>query len=347
MQAFSDAKIKADLKGWTKVIRAYTRPSTRKAMVQILNTFVPYLAIWVLMYFAFDYSYLLTLLLAIAAAFFTVRIFIIQHDCGHQNYFRKRWMNQLVGMACSFFSAIPYRYWALNHNFHHVHSGQLETRDIGDVNTLTVNEYRALSPWRKFRYRLFRTPFVMFVLGPIYYIGVVNRVPFSKIDNMKKTLGKLISDNLLLAIGYLVLGFLIGWQKFLLIQIPVVFFFGVIAIWFFYVQHQHEHAYKSWKPNWDYLLSAIKGSTFYKLPRPLNWLTGNIGYHHIHHLSSGIPNYNLRKCAEENPIFQKYVTKVTFWKSLCYVKHKLWDEETSRMISFSEFRQIEQRRMAA
>lgn len=347
MQPFSDAKIKADLKGWTRKIKKYAKPSNKKAIIQILNTFLPYLAIWVLMFFAFDYSYLLTLGLAIIAAFFTVRIFIIQHDCGHQNYFRKKWMNQVVGMSCSFFSAIPYRYWALNHNFHHVHSGQLETRDIGDVNTLTVNEYRALGYWGRLRYRLFRTPFVMFVLGPIYYIAFVNRLPFSKIDTMKRTLAKLISDNLLLAAGYLVLGFLIGWQKFILIQVPVIFFFGMIAIWFFYVQHQHEHAYKSWKDNWDYLLSAIKGSTFYKLPRPLNWLTGNIGYHHIHHLSSGIPNYNLRKCAEENPIFQKYVTKVTFWKSFNYVKHKLWDEESCRMISFSEFRKMEKLRAAA
>lgn len=343
-----EAHIKKDLKGWTKIVRKYTKPNIGKAFVQILNTFIPYVALWVLMYFSLDWSYWITLGLAIIAGFFTVRIFIIQHDCGHQNYFKRKWMNQLVGSLCSPFSFIPYRYWAATHNFHHVHSGQLETRDVGDINTLTVREYRALSVGKRFQYRLFRSPVVMFVVGPIYYLAVVNRLPLaSQVEGWRKALTKLISDNLVLAAAYLAIGFLVGWQKFLLIQIPITVFFGIIAVWFFYVQHQHEHAYKSQKANWDYLVSAIKGSTFYKLPKLLNWLTGNIGYHHIHHLSSGIPNYNLRKCAEENPVFQKYVTKITFWKSLKLMTHKLWDEETSRMITFREFRRAERIRKAA
>lgn len=347
MQDTLDQKIKTDLKGWTKIIRKYTKPSSKKAVIQILNTFLPYLTVWTLMYLSLEWSYWITLGLAIVAGFLTVRIFIIQHDCGHQNYFKYRWMNQLVGSFCSAFSFIPYRYWAVNHNFHHVHSGQLETRDIGDIDTLTVKEYRALNKWRRFKYRLFRNPFVMFILGPIYYLGIVNRLPFSSLDGHRKTLMKLISDNLLLAGIYLVVGFLLGWKKFLMVQIPITIIFGIIAVWFFYVQHQHEHAYKTWKENWDYLLSAIKGSTYYKLPRFMHWLTGNIGYHHIHHLSSGIPNYNLRKCAEENPIFQKYVTKITFWKSLKLINHKLWDEESARMITFAEFHQKERLRQAA
>ncbi len=342
-----EKKIKRDLKGWTKIVRKYTKPSSTKALIQILNTFIPYLALWVLMYFSLNWSYLITLALAVVAGFFTVRIFIIQHDCGHQNYFKRKWMNQVVGSFCSPFSFIPYRYWAVNHNFHHVHSGQLETRTVGDIDTLTVAEYRALTPIKRFRYRLFRNPFVLFFIGPIYYLAVVNRLPLSQIEGWRKTLTKLISDNLIVAGAYCLVGFLVGWQKFLLIQIPVTIFFGIIAVWFFYVQHQHEHAYKSWKANWDYLISAIKGSTYYKLPRFMHWLTGNIGYHHIHHLSSGIPNYNLRKCAEENPIFQKYVTKITFWKSLKLITHKLWDEESSRMITFAEFRKMEKMRMAA
>lgn len=344
MQDSVNQKIKKDLKGWTKIVRQYAKPSRKKAVIQILNTFVPYIGIWILMYFSLEWHYGITLALAVAAAFLTVRIFIIQHDCGHQNYFKRKWMNQLVGSFCSPFSFIPYRYWASNHNFHHVHSGQLETRDIGDIDTLTVEEYRALDKWGRFKYRLFRHPIVMFFIGPIYYLAVVNRLPLATFEGWKKTVTNVVSDNLIIAAVYVIIGFLIGWEKFLMIQIPITIFFGVIAVWFFYVQHQHEHAYKQWKKNWDYLLSAIKGSTYYKLPRLMHWLTGNIGYHHIHHLSSGIPNYNLRKCAEENPIFQKYVTKITFWKSLKLMHHKLWDEKTERMITIKEFKRLEQTR---
>lgn len=347
MEQNIEEKIKKDLKGWTKIIRKYTKPSSKKALIQILNTFIPYIGIWILMYFSLEWSYFITLALAVVAAFFTVRIFIIQHDCGHQNYFKRKWMNQLVGSICSPFSFIPFNYWATNHNFHHVHSGQLETRSVGDIDTLTVEEYRAMGGWDRFKYRLFRHPLVLFFVGPIYYLAIVNRLPLARVKGWKKTLLNLTFDNLLVAGVYLALGFLIGWKKFLMVQIPVTIFFGIIAVWFFYVQHQHEHAYKSWKANWDYLISAIKGSTYYKLPRIMHWLTGNIGYHHIHHLSSGIPNYNLRKCAEENPIFQKHVTKITFWKSLKLMTHKLWDEDSGRMITFKEFKKIEEVRMAA
>jgi omega-6 fatty acid desaturase (delta-12 desaturase) len=347
MQNNIEEKIKTDLKGWTKIVSKYTKPSSSKALIQILNTFIPYIAIWVLMYFSLEWSYFITLGLAVIAAFFTVRIFIIQHDCGHQNYFKRKWMNQVVGSICSPFSFIPYNYWATNHNFHHVHSGQLETRSVGDIDTLTVEEYLAMGTWDRLKYRIFRHPFVLFFVGPIYYLAIVNRLPLARVKGWKKTLFNLTFDNLLVAAVYVILAFFIGWKKFLMVQIPVTVFFGIIAVWFFYVQHQHEHAYKSWKANWDYLISAIKGSTYYKLPRIMHWLTGNIGYHHIHHLSSGIPNYNLRKCAEENPIFQKYVTKITFWKSLKLMSHKLWDEDSGRMITFKEFKKIEQIRMAA
>jgi omega-6 fatty acid desaturase (delta-12 desaturase) len=342
-----EEKIRKDLKGWTKIVSKYTKPSGRKALIQILNTFIPYTAIWVLMYFSLEWSYFITLGLAVIAAFFTVRIFIIQHDCGHQNYFKRKWMNQLIGSFCSPFSFIPFNYWATNHNFHHVHSGQLETRSVGDIDTLTVEEYRAMGAWDRLKYRMFRHPLVLFFVGPVYYLAIVNRLPFAHVKGWKKTLLNLTFDNLLVAAVYVVVALLIGWKKFLMVQIPVTVFFGIIAVWFFYVQHQHEHAYKAWKANWDYLISAIKGSTYYKLPRVIHWLTGNIGYHHIHHLSSGIPNYNLRKCAEENPIFQKYVTKITFWKSLKLMSHKLWDEDSGRMITFKEFKKIEQIRMAA
>ena len=336
-----DSRIKKDLKGWTRIVRRYQKPSTRKAFIQITNTFLPFLALWVLMYFTYDYSKLLTLGIGVIAGFFMVRIFIIQHDCGHQSFFKKTWLNNLTGVACSVFSSIPFRYWATNHNFHHVHSGKLEVRDIGDIDTLTVEEYRQKGWLGRLGYRAFRHPIVMFIVGPAWYIGVVNRLPLARLEGWRKTLTGLLPNNLLILGLYLLLGFLIGWAKFFFIQLSVIMFFGIIAVWFFYVQHQHEATYKKWSDNWDYLLSAIRGSTYYKLPRLVQWLTGNIGFHHIHHLNSGIPNYNLEKCAKENPVFQRYVTIVGFRESLKCLQHKLWYDAEERMISFREFYRLE------
>ena len=234
-------------------------------------------------------------------------------------------------------SFIPFEYWAVNHNFHHTHSGQLETREIGDIPTLTVSEYTARTKFQRFRYRVYRNPFVMFVIGPMFYIFVTNKWPFAGVHGMRKAWRQITISNLSMLVVYFVFAGLIGWKSFLFVQLPITIAFGVIAVWFFYVQHQHEHTYKQWKDNWDYLTAAMKGSSYYKLPKWLHWFTGNIGYHHIHHLSSGIPNYNLAKCAEENPIFQKYVTQLTFLESLKCLRHKLWDESNQRMITFREY----------
>lgn len=336
-----DLTIQRELKGWPQIVRKYHTPSVKSAFSQMLSSFIPYLGLWVLMYFSLEWHYSITLALAVVNAFFLVRIFIIQHDCGHQSFFKSRFWNNIVGFCCSFCSSIPYRYWAINHNFHHVHNGQLEHIDIGDITTATVKEYREFSAIKRFGYRLYRLPPVMFVLGPLYYIVVVNRLPFARVKGWKKTTLDLIPNNLGHAVFYIVLAWLLGWKNFLLIQLPVTILFGTIAVWFFYVQHQHERTYKQWSKNWDYLLSAIRGSTFYKLPRMFNWLTGNIGYHHIHHLSSRIPNYNLQRCANENPKFQKYITTIGFVESLKCMFHKLWDEEQERMITFKEFYQRE------
>lgn len=331
-----DKEIKEALKGWTRKIKQYQKPSTSKAIWQITNTFLPFIGLWVLMYLSLSWHIAITIALAPLNAFLMVRIFIIQHDCGHQSFTKSTAWNNVIGWFCSIFSSIPYKYWATNHNFHHVHSGQLEYRDIGDIDTLTVKEFRAKSSWNRFKYKLFRSAPVMFVLGPIYYLGVVNRLPFARVKGWKKTLTDLFIDNSMMILAYCLFTLWLGW-KFVIIQAIIVALFGIIAVWFFYVQHQHEHAYKHWQKNWDYLLSAIRGSTYYNLPKFMHWLTGNIGFHHIHHLSSGIPNYNLPKCAKENPIFQRFVTTITFTESLRCIRHKLWDEEQQRMISFREF----------
>ncbi|MEM9884807.1 MAG: fatty acid desaturase [Bacteroidota bacterium] len=342
-----DQEIKEKLKNWKKIIKKYQQPSTKKAVIQLLNSFLPFLGLWVLMYFSLRWSYWITLGLGIINCFFLVRIFIIQHDCGHQSFLKKRSWNNAVGFACSFFSSIPYNYWSRVHSFHHGHVGQLDFRDIGDINFLTVEEFRALSPWGRFKYRIFRNPFVLFAIVPMIYMGIMLRFPFNKIKGWRDTKRKQLLNNALLLLLYVGLGFLVGWKAFLMVQIPIFWFFGIVSFWFFYVQHQHEEGYMRWKKNWDYLLAAIKGSTYYKLPRLFQWLTGNIGFHHIHHLSSRIPNYQLAKCAKDNPILQKYATTITFRESLKTVFNKLWDEQSHRMISFREFYRMERVRLNA
>jgi len=330
-------EIKRSLKNWKDIVKRYHKPDWKKATMQIITSFGPYLALWVLMYFSLRWSIWLTILLGMLNAFFLVRIFIIQHDCGHQSFFKSKGLNNVIGFICSFFSFIPYKYWARVHNFHHGHSGQIETWDIGDIPTLTVKQYNEKGWWGKLGYRIWRLPIITFVIAPVYYLVVSNRIPTIKLKNWKRLMTVQIRNNIAIALVYIALGYFLGWGQFLFVQFLIVFIFGIIAFWFFYVQHQHEQSYKQWKDNWDYVVAAIRGSTHYKLPRVFQWLSGNIGIHHIHHLSSLIPNYNLERCMNENPVLNKHVTVVTFWKSLKLISHKLWDEERQRMISFREY----------
>lgn len=336
---YSNQEIKEALHDWPVRFKVYAEANTSKAVWQAITTFGPFLAIWVLMYYSLGWSYWITLGLAVLNAFFMVRIFIIQHDCGHRSFLKNQSWNKFIGWACSLFSIIPFRYWAQVHDFHHGHSGQLEEeiRDIGDIKLMTVEEFRNASKGERLAYRIFRMPIITFIIGPSIYLLYNNRLPLVKFNGWKRDNIWLQFNNLLIVAAYILLGWWLGWKAFLLIHVPIVFFFSIIAVWFFYVQHQHEYTYKHWKDNWDYLLSAIRGSTFYQLPRFMHWLTGNIGYHHIHHLNSKIPSYQLVRCAQENPDLQRYVTSVTFTESLSYMFNKLWDEQTERMISFREY----------
>jgi acyl-lipid omega-6 desaturase (Delta-12 desaturase) len=280
--------------------------------------------------------------LGLVNAFFLVRIFIIQHDCGHQSFTGSRKMNDIIGFICSGLSLIPYKYWAKAHNFHHGHCGRLEEdiRDIGDMPLLTVEEYRAMSSIKRLGYRLFRMPLILLTAGSVYYILVHNRFAIIKQQGFEVARKSLIWSNLYMA-GLFGAGILIfGASTFLKIHLPIVLFFSVMAFFAFFIQHQHEFAYKKWKDEWTYVMAALKGSTYWKLPRVFQWLTGNIGIHHVHHLSSLIPNYNLQRCNDENPAFQEMVTVISFSDSLKIFFNKLWDEQQERMITFSEYRQL-------
>lgn len=337
MKRYSNQEIAEAFKNWPVRFKAYAQTNRSKAIWQIITSYGPFFATWVLMYFSLQWSYLLTLMLAFLNAFFVVRIFIIQHDCGHRSYFKSQKLNRFVGWVSSIFTFIPYKYWSQVHDFHHGHNGQLETRDIGDIMTMTVDEYRKASKGKRLAYRIFRMPLITFGIGPVIYLLWNNRMTFVKLKGWKKDRWWLQLNNILLISAYALAGYLIGWKTFFLIQAPIIFFFGVIAVWFFFVQHQHEFTYKQWSKNWDYLISAIRGSSFYNLPKIIHWFSGNIGYHHIHHLNSKIPSYNLARCAKENPDLQEYVTSIRFFESLKLMFNKLWDEETERMITFREF----------
>ena len=338
-----EKEIREKLANWKSLIQEYQIPSTKKAITQMITTFLPFLSLWVMMYFVYDYSVLLTLSLAAINAFFMVRIFIIQHDCGHQSFTSSKKINNFIGTICSLFSSIPYKYWAKVHNHHHGHTGQLEERDIGDINFLTVAEFKARGAWGRLRYRFFRHPITLFVVVPIFYFTISNRIP--KIKSFKGMVSRIrlsqIKNNLIILVLYSVLAYFLGWQRFLVIQLSIIAMFSVIAFWFFYVQHTHETSYHTWRENWDFLIASIRGSSYYKLPKVFQWLTGNIGFHHIHHLSSRIPNYNLEKCVKENPILNKYTNIITFRESLKSRHAKLWDEQRKKMISFKEFYQME------
>ncbi len=321
-----------------QVVKAYQNPDTKKAITQIITSFGPFVAVWVLMYFSLDWSLWITFALAILNAFFLVRIFIIQHDCGHQSFTKYRWLNDALGHISSIISLIPYKYWAKSHNFHHGHNGKLwEHRDIGDVETLTIEEYEKLSKMKRLGYRIYRSAPVMFGIVPVWYMFLHHRMPLIKMKGWEKVNRSLILNNIWTVGFFALLIGLGGWKVTLLVHVPILLFFGIIAIWFFYVQHQYEEAYKEWVEKWDYITAAIKGSSFYNLPRVFHWLTGNIGYHHIHHLNPLVPNYNLAKCHNENPIFEQMATKITFLESLKCVFNHLWDEKEKRMISFNEY----------
>lgn len=345
-----EQQIITDLKDWKSIVKPYAIPDTKVAKKEVIKTFIPFGLILTAAFIVYEFSVWAILPLCFLAGLYLTRIFIIQHDCGHQSFFPDRKKNSRMGFVSSMFTWIPYQYWARSHNYHHSHQGQLDTRTIGDVTLLTVREYLALSAWGKFKYKLYRSVFVMFILGPVYYIFIHNRVPFIRFRGWNKERKALLVTNFCLLFLFVLSGALLGllggdiWAgyiKLLIVYIPVLISFGFTAVWFFYMQHQHDPNYKAWKEEWQYVMAAIRGSSFYRLPAVVNFFTGNIGFHHIHHLAPRVPFYKLEKCSSENPILQKHVTEITFFSSLKYAFYTLWDEDNYRMIRFKDLKKAE------
>lgn len=293
------------------------------------------MGLWFAMWALSQVSPILTLLAAIPTAGMMVRLFMIQHDCGHSALFTSRMVNDWVGRAAGVLTLTPYDYWRQAHALHHAGSGNLDRRGFGDIDTLTIGEYLALDRLGRLRYRLYRHPLVMFGLGPAYLFILRHRLPFGAMKQGQMPWLSTLATNLAIAAVCGLLIYLVGLPAFLLIQLPVVIIGASIGVWLFYVQHQFERTHWERDPDWKHETAALHGSSYYDLPRPLMWITGNIGIHHLHHLSSRIPFHRLPRVLKDHPEL-KQIGRLTFWQSLKCVRLTLWDEKAKRLISFRD-----------
>ncbi|PEZ26016.1 fatty acid desaturase [Bacillus anthracis] len=306
-------------------------------MWQLINTVVPFIVLWYLAYKSLSVSYLLALVPSLLAAGFMTRIFIIFHDCTHYSFFKSRPANRIVGTCMGVLTLFPFDQWGHEHAIHHATSGNLDKRGTGDIWTLTVDEYVA-APFRlRLAYRLYRNPFVMFGLGPIYVFLLKNR--FNRKGARQKERMNTYLTNIIIVALIAILCWAIGWQSFLLVHGTIFLIAGSVGIWLFYVQHTFEDSYFEEDKDWEYVKAAVEGSSFYKLPKILQFLTGNIGFHHVHHLSPRVPNYKLEE-AHNNTLPLKNVPTITLATSLQSLRFRLWDEESNNFVSFKDVKNI-------
>ncbi|HEX2910551.1 MAG TPA: fatty acid desaturase [Chloroflexia bacterium] len=333
---------------WKEDVAPYRRTNLALSWWQIVNTLVPFFLTWYLMYSALSVSYWLTLALAPLAAGCYIRTFIIFHDCTHGSFFKSAWANQLLGLILGVLCLTPFYQWRHSHAIHHAGSGNLDKRITGQVLpmtikkymltngnilTLTVKEYQQFSAWQRLVYRFYRHPAVLFLIMPVLLFLVIYR--FAPAGSGKKERLSVYGTNLAIVLIALPVILMVGLGPFLLVEVPIVIMACSGAVWLFYVQHQYEHSYWESKREWNFVKAALHGSSYYRLPRVLQWFTGNIGFHHIHHLSPRIPNYYLEKCHRASLLFQK-TRPLTLWSGLRAIFANLWDEEQQKMVRFSQ-----------
>jgi acyl-lipid omega-6 desaturase (Delta-12 desaturase) len=333
--ARSPSKRRAKPPFWRDALAPYAQPHLGRSLLDIATSVVPYLALSALMFLALDVSYVLALVLALPAAGFLLRTYIVFHDCAHGSFLPGRRANAWVGVVLGLIVYSPFQSWRHSHAVHHATAGDLDRRGVGDVPTLTVAEYAGL-PWgRRLGYRLFRNPLVMFGIGPIYALVVQPRlVSRSARSRIRRSV---IGTNIVLALLVGGLCWVVGWREFLLVQTPTALLAGSAGVWLFYVQHQFEDTYWQSSGRWSYAEAALRGSSYLRLPKVLQFFTGNIGVHHVHHLNARIPNYNLQRAHDENPVFHDVPT-LSLWDGLRSVRLKLWDEDRARLVTFAEAR---------
>ena len=322
---------------WRESLAPFEGPHLGRSILDVATSVVPFLALTVLMYLALDVSYLLTLALALPASGFLVRTYIVFHDCTHGSFLPSKRANTWLGTVLGLLLFATYAHWRHNHAVHHATAGDLDRRGVGDVATKSVAEYEAMTPRARLGYRLYRNPLVMFGLGPI--LGMIVQARFVPADARPRIRRAIIATNVALAVIIVALCLLIGWQAYLLVQLPLVLFAGGTGIWLFYVQHQFEDVYWETGEQWSYGDAALKGSSYLKLPKVLQFFTGNIGLHHVHHLSARIPNYNLQRAHDANPIFRDVPT-LTLADGIRAVRLKLYDQDGRRMVTYAQARRI-------
>ena len=322
-----------EARNWFKTLAPYRTAKNGRAIFELFITLIPFLGLWAGIWGLIQAGQYWAVIGLVPAGGLLVRLFIIQHDCGHQSFFTGRRANDWVGRFIGILTLTPYDHWKRGHALHHAGSGNLDRRGIGDdILTMTVEEYKAASKWVRFKYRFYRHPIVMFGIGPAYLFLFVHRIPLGAMNKGKPWASALLT-NAGVALLYGLLIWAVGWKVFVLIQIPTVLVGATIGVWMFYVQHQFDETHWSRTGEWDREHAALAGSSYYALPAPLMWVTGNIGIHHIHHLSSRIPFYNLPRILKAHPELAK-VGKLNFVQSLKTVKLALWCERTKRMVSF-------------
>jgi omega-6 fatty acid desaturase (delta-12 desaturase) len=328
----------ADANAWARIVARYREPSHARSVFELVVTIVPLIVLWAAMWWALSVSYWLCLLLAVPAAGFLVRLFMIQHDCGHGAFFRHRFLNDWVGRVIGVLTLTPFHFWKRTHSIHHATSGNLERRGTGDITTLTVAEYLALPRWRRVAYRVYRHPLIMFGIGPGYLFIFQHRLPVGLMRAGKAPWISTMATNGAIATCVATMIWMVGAGPFLLVHLPITLLGASIGVWLFYVQHQFEDTHWFDNRNWNLSDAALYGSSYYDLPAVLRWFTANIGVHHVHHLCSRVPFYRLQRIMRDHPDLRSF-GRLTLLESFKCVRLSLWDENSERLVSFRELRQ--------
>ena len=330
-----DATVTYDRVSLIKASAKYSKSNDRIAIWQLVNTFIPYAALVALMIVMVrqNIPYWMTLIVGVIAGLFLIRIFIFFHDACHGSFFSTRKANAIIGTITGILTFTPYFNWRHSHAIHHSTAGNLDKRGTGDVWTMTVDEYKAATKLHRFLYRFIRHPLIMFGLGPLIMFVIVHR--FAEKHAAKRDRQSVVITNLAILAILILSHFTIGIGTYIKVQLPITYFSGILGLWLFYVQHQYEKVYWVHDDEWNRIRAAMEGASYYKLPKVMQWFSGSIGFHHIHHLKAGIPNYNLQKCYDAIPELQK-VVPITLRTSVRSLWMHLIDESTGRMVSFLE-----------